>query len=116
MSGTRHRQHALRSDSFPGRPCLDLRTHRRAYPTLITRRPPAIFHFTGAIGGEGRLPVLPQPVTVEARVQVIPRQYLVIVALSRGVPAEAHRAVAEDGRACGNPPAEREVLTPAVEP
>src|SRR4029079_1763798 len=60
------------------------------------------------------LPVGPQPVLVEAGVEVVPGEHLVVVALPGGVPVEVD--IDHGPRAALQPPVVGEVLAPAVEP
>src|SRR6185312_16501742 len=52
-------------ETLPGRANLDLGAHGRTDPTFITRSPTTIFHLARALGRDGILPVLPQPVAVK---------------------------------------------------
>src|SRR6516225_3591083 len=103
-------------EPLPGRTHLDLGTHSRTDPAFITRSPAAIFHLSRALGGDGVLPVLPEPVAVKARVQVIPGEYLTVVTFARSVPRKIHRLAGQRRCRAACPPLVREVLTPAVEP
>src|SRR5207248_3339229 len=96
-----------------GRPDLDLGAEGRAHAAVITRCPPAVVDLDLA---DRVLPVLPQPVLVEAGVEVVPRQHFGLLALTGRVPVERQRCAGEDLRARALPPLEREVLAPAVEP
>ena len=70
----------------------------------------------GAVGGrEGVLPVRPQPVLVEAGVEVVPGQHLVVVPLARGEPGEVDAGAVESALGRGDPAVVGEVLAPAVE-
>src|ERR1700760_4456813 len=51
-------------ETLPGRADLDLGAHSRTDPAFITRSPATIFHLARALGSDGVLPVLPQPVAV----------------------------------------------------
>src|SRR3712207_1602846 len=57
---------------------LDVRVHLRAHAAVEARRPAAVLDLRLV---EGVLPVLPQPVLVEARVEVVPGQDLLVGAL-----------------------------------
>src|SRR5580704_15525946 len=95
-----------------GRADLVFGAHRRADPAVVARRPAAVLD----VAAEQRLlPVLPQPLLVQAGVEVVPRQHLGLLALPGGVPVERGRATVEYLRAGLRPAVEREVLTPAVE-
>src|SRR5690606_38891639 len=85
---------------------LDLGAHLRADAAVIARRPAAVLDLGGAGGVDRVLPVLPQPLAVQARVEVIPRQHLVLVALPGGVPVEVHRLVGQRLLAGAHPPVE----------
>ena len=65
---------------------------------------------------EGVLPVLPEPVGVETGIEVVPREHLGALALTRRVPGDVHGLVGERLLGGGHPPAEAEVLAPPVEP
>src|SRR6516225_5673135 len=103
-------------ETLPGRADLDLGAHGRTDPTFITRRPAAIFHLARALGSDGVLPVLPQPVAVESRVQVIPREHLAVITFARSVPCKVHRLPGQRYPRASLPALEREVLAPPVEP
>src|SRR5207253_88405 len=77
--------------------------------------PAAVLDFARPIGGDRRLPVLPEPVPVQPGVQVVPRQYLAVVTLSRSVPSKVHWPVRQRRLAGARPAGEREVLAPPVE-
>src|SRR6266496_2044870 len=93
-----------------GRADLDVGAHGGADAAVEAGRPPAVVLLEL---GERVLPVVPQPLLVEARVEVIPGQYLVGVAFPRRVPVEIDAVQRGLGRA--DPTLEREVLAPAVE-
>src|SRR5204862_6726366 len=96
-------------------PRLYLCTHCGAHATLVARGPAAVLDFARPIGGDRRLPVLPEPVPVQPGVQVVPRQYLAVVTLSRSVPSKVHWPVRQRRLAGARPAGEREVLAPPVE-
>src|SRR5271165_1176605 len=81
--------------AVPGRAYLDLGAHGRTDPSFITRSPAAIFHLGRALGSDGVLPVLPKPVAVKARVQVIPGEHLTVITFAHSVPCEVHRLVGQ---------------------
>src|SRR5579863_5250 len=103
-------------EPLPGRTHLDLGTHSGADPAFITRSPAAIFHLGRALRGDGVLPVLPEPVAVKARIQVIPGEHLTVITFARSVPCEVHGLVGQRRRGAAVPPLEREMLAPPVEP
>src|SRR5947209_3813992 len=116
LSPAYHGKHPPPVKALPRRAHLDLRAHGRTSPAFITRGPAAIFHLARALGRDGVLPVLPQPVAVKSRVQVIPREHLAIFTFARSIPCKTHR-LGGQGLLGGLPPAlEREVLAPPVEP
>src|SRR4051812_5840758 len=98
---------------FPaGRADLDLGVHRGADAAVEARGPAAVVLLVLA---ERILPVLPEPVLVQAGVEVVPREHLGLVALAGGEPVEVD---AEAGQHLGgrfDPAGVREVLAPAVE-
>jgi hypothetical protein len=59
-----HGKQAPPVEALPGRADLDLGAHGRTDPAFITRSPATIFHLARALGSDGVLPVLPQPVAV----------------------------------------------------
>ena len=68
------------------------------------------------VGRDRRRPASPpEPVLVEAGVEVVPREHLVVVALADGVPVEVDAGVGERAPAGGHPAVVGEVLAPAVE-
>src|SRR5689334_12865050 len=103
-------------ETLSGGPNLDLGAHGRTDPAFITRRPATIFHLARALGRDGILPVLPQPVAVKARIQVIPREHLAVVTFARSIPCKIHRLPGQRLVRASLPALEREVLAPAVEP
>src|SRR5215469_1148562 len=105
-----------RQQPLPGRAGFDLGVHRRAYAAFEARGPPAVLDFFGASWIDCRKPVLPEPVTLQAGVQMIPRQDLVVAAFPGGVPVKVNAVGRKrEGRAL-LPPLERERLAPPVEP
>src|SRR3954469_5345039 len=68
-----------------GRADLDLGVHRRADAAVEARGPAAVVLLVLA---QRVLPVLPEPILVEARVEVVPREHLGLVALAGGEPVE----------------------------
>src|SRR4051794_19561873 len=101
-----------RKQRAAGRADLDLGAHRRAHAAVVARRPAAVLDLLGL---ERVLPVRPEPVLVQAGVQVVPGEDLRLQALAHGVPVEGDRNVGEDRLAGGDPAVEGEVLAPAVE-
>src|SRR5207302_478169 len=92
---------------------LDLGAHLRADPAVEARRPAAVLDLDL---GQGVLPVLPEPVAVQAGVEVVPGQHLGVVALAGGVPVDVDRPAGERALGAAHPALEGEVLAPAVEP
>ena len=64
---------------------------------------------------QGVLPVLPQPLGVQARVEVVPGQHLCELALARGEPPDVDAGALEPLVGRGHPAVVGEVLAPAVE-
>src|SRR5215468_10164827 len=86
-----------------GRADLDVGTHRGAHAAVEAGRPPAVVLLEL---GERVLPVVPEPLLVQPRVEVVPGQHLVGIPLTRRVPVEV-----DPRRNAGPRPAlEREVL------
>src|SRR5579872_203026 len=115
--------------ALPCRPDLDLGSHGRAHAAFIARRPPAVLDLASPFRRDRVLPVLPQPVAVKARVQVIPGKHLAVITFARSVPRQVNgifcrimpsgirpgeAAQCDLGRL--DPPVEREILAPAIEP
>src|SRR5690606_23887400 len=75
--------HRQRQEPLAGGADLDLGVHLRAHAAVEARRPPAVLDLTLL---ERVQPVLPQPLLVQAGVDVVPRQHLVLAALPGGVP------------------------------
>ena len=98
---------------------LDLGVHLRADAAVVAGGPAAVLdvgYGVGVLGdGEGVLPVGPEPVLVEAGVEVVPGQDLVVVALADGVPVEVDAGAGQGALAGGDPAVVGEVLAPAVE-
>src|SRR5438128_7580055 len=90
-----------------GRAALDLGVHAGADAAVEAGRPAAVVLL---VPGHGVLPVLPEPVLVQPRVEVVPGQDLQLVALPGGVPVEVHPGVP----ARLDPALVREVLGPPV--
>ena len=72
---------------------LDLGVHLRAHAAVVAGGPAAVLDLDG-VGVDGVLPVSPQPVLVEAGVEVVPREHLVVarslvVYQSRSTPVPA---------------------------
>ena len=86
--------------------------HARAHAAVEARRPPAVILLVLV---ERVLPVLPEPVLVQSRVQVVPRQDLQLVPLPGGVPVQIHTVLGQDLLGRVDPALVREVLAPAVE-
>src|SRR5689334_8908187 len=72
-----------RQQLLAGRADLYGRVHLRTHPAVEAGRPAAVLDLRLV---EGVLPVLPQPVLVETRVQVVPGKDLLVGALAGGVP------------------------------
>ena len=68
------------------------------------------------LGSDGILPVLPQPVAVKTRVQVIPGEHLAVITFARSIPCKIHRLPGQGRLGTPLPALEREVLAPSVEP
>src|ERR1035437_5181279 len=96
-----------------GGPDLDLGVHLRADPTVEARVPAAVLDLDVV---EGVLPVLPQPVLVQAGVEVVPGQHLVLLTLASGEPGDVDRLVRQGDLGTPHPAFIAEVLAPAVEP
>src|ERR1700733_4239129 len=111
-----HGKQALPIQALPGGPHLDFRTHSGTYPAFITRSPAAIFHLGRALGSDGVLPVLPQPVAVKTRVQVIPGEHLTVITFARSVPCNIHRLRGQRRFGAASSLLEREALAPPVDP
>src|SRR3712207_7086358 len=102
-----------RQQAAAGGADLDLGAHGRADAAVVAGGPPAVGDLLLA---ERLLPVVPEPLLVEPRVQVVPGQDLVLGALAGGEPVEVdaeRRQLPGGGR---RPPVVGEVLAPAVEP
>src|SRR5450759_860041 len=106
-------QHGYREEALAGGPDLDLGAHLRADATVVARSPAAVLDLHTA---QGVLPVLPQPVLVQARVEVVPGQHLALLALTGGVPGNIDRFVGKSALRTPHPALITEVLAPAVEP
>src|SRR4051794_39925082 len=106
---------AERQQLAPRRPNLDLGVHLRADAAVVARRPPAVLDLDVGVRVDGVLPVLPEPVLVQARVEVVPGQHLGVVALPGGVPVEVDGGAGEPLVRGGHPAVVGEVLGPAVE-
>src|SRR6476469_8341545 len=91
---------------------LDVGAHGRADAAVEARGPAAVVEF---LFGQGVLPVVPQPLLVQARVAVVPREDLVLGAFAGGEPGQAHAERLQLGGRRGRPALVREVLAPAVE-
>src|ERR1019366_276507 len=96
-----------------GGPDLDLGVHLRADHTVEARVPAAVLDLDVV---EGSLPVLPQPVLVQARVEVVPGQHLVLLTLASGEPGNVDRLVRPGDLGTTHQAGIAEVLAPAVEP
>ena len=86
--------------------------HLIADAAVETRSPPAV------VDGDlfqRVLPVIPQPVTVQPGIKVLPRQHLGPIALTRGEPVDVDPLVGQRGLRALHPAIEREVLAPSVE-
>src|SRR4051794_1682008 len=97
------------------RPDLDLGVHLRTDAAVVAGGPAAVLDLRARVRVDGLLPVVPQPVLVEARVQVVPRQHLRVLALPDGVPVEVHRCAGQGLLGGRGPAVVGEVLGPAVE-
>src|SRR5215467_16226629 len=95
---------------------LNLGAHRRARAALEARRPPAVLDLGRPRGVDRGLPVLPEPVALQAGVQVIPRKDLGVAALPGGVPVQVHPVAGQRDLRALSPSLEGERLAPAVEP
>src|SRR3954466_2141755 len=104
---------AERQELATGGARLDLGSHGRADAAVVAGRPPAVVDLDLT---DGVLPVLPHPVLVETGVEVIPRQHLGELALTRGEPIDAEGGVSERLGRAPLPALEREMLAPAIEP
>src|SRR5690606_29829571 len=91
---------------------LDGRVHLRADAAVEAGAPAAVLDL-GLV--EGVLPVLPEPVLVEAGVEVVPGEHLLIGALAGGVPVDVHAVGGERLLRALHPAVVGEVLAPAVE-
>src|SRR5204863_9936390 len=99
-----------RQERGAARPDLDLGAGGRAYPAVEAWCPAAVVLFPAR---EGVLPVGPQPVALQAGIEVVPREHLVPRALAGGEPLQADpRQLLFGGP---RPPLVGEVLAPAVE-
>src|SRR6478735_4313259 len=87
-----------RQQGLARRPDLDLGAHLGADAAVEARGPPAVVDL-GLV--ERVLPVLPEPVLVEAGVEVVPRQHLVLLALAGREPGDVDGLVGE--RRLGGP-------------
>src|SRR5215217_3801312 len=96
-----------------GRANLNCGVQLRADPAVEAGRPSAVIDFDLI---QSVLPVLPEPLPIKAGIQVIPRQHLGVVALSRGVPVEIHPGSLKAALRAVSPALVREVLAPAIEP
>jgi hypothetical protein len=108
----RHRVAGSRARAT-GRAHLDLGAHLGADPAVETAAPPAVGDL---VLGKGVLPVVPQPVAVQPRVDVVPGQDLDPVPLPCREPVHGQRRALEDRLGGPHPTLEGEVLTPPVEP
>src|SRR3954469_9021792 len=106
--------HGERQEPLPRGPDLDLGVHLRADAAVVAGGPPAVLDL-GGLGVEGVLPVGPQPVLVEAGVEVVPGQHLVVLALAGGEPGEVEPRARERALGALGPAVVGEVLAPAVE-
>ena len=104
------------SSVLPGGADLDLGVHLRADAAVVARRPAAVLDLDVGVRVDGVLPVLPEPVLVQAGVQVVPGQHLGVLALADGEPVEVDRGAGQRLLGGGGPAVVGEVLAPAVEP
>src|SRR6478609_3454222 len=95
-----------------GRADLDVGVHLRADAAVEARGPAAVLDLDLL---QRVLPVLPEPVLVEAAVQVVPGQHLLVGALAGGVPVDVDAGAGQALLGGGDPALVREVLAPAVE-
>src|SRR5215203_6581816 len=94
-----------------GRADLNRGVQLGTHPAIEARCPAAVVDLDFL---DGVLPVVPKPVAIETRVQMIPGQDLVIVTFSGRLPVEINAgAGARTFRAC-HPAVVRKVLAPAV--
>src|SRR5690606_22971462 len=105
LDGQRQQLLARRAD-------LDAGVHLRAHPAVEAWGPAAVVDL-GLV--EGVLPVLPEPVLVEAGVEVVPGEDLLVGALAGGVPVDVDAERGEGLVGAGHPAVVGEVLAPAVE-
>src|SRR5215212_1521662 len=81
-------------------------------PAIEARGPAAVVDLDFL---KGVLPVVPEPIAIETRVKMIPRQDLVIVVFSCRVPVEVNAGAGQRTFRTCHPAVVREVLAPAVE-
>src|SRR5437016_2004096 len=104
-----------RQEFLAGGADLDLGAHLRADAAVEARGPAAVLDLDRAVGLQRVLPVLPEPVAVQARVQVVPGQHLGVLAFAGGVPVEVDRLVRQRLLGRRDPAVVGEVLAPPVE-
>src|SRR6478672_6118116 len=111
----RRSDHAQRQQSLARGPDLDLGVHLRADAAVVAGRPAAVLDLD--VGGrvDRVLPVGPEPVLVQAGVEVVPRQDLVVLPLAGGEPGQVDAGAVEGARRGLGPAVVGEVLAPAVE-
>ena len=77
-----------REELLAGGADLDLGVHLRADAAVVAGRPAAVLDLDIGVRVDGVFPVGPEPVLVEAGVEVVPGQDLVVLALAGGEPVE----------------------------
>src|SRR5215217_5436053 len=102
-----------RQEAAAGGPDLDLGAHGRADAAVVAGGPPAVGDL---LLRERLLPVVPEPLLVQAGVQVVPREDLVLGALAGGEPVEVDAEGCQLVGGRRRPALVGEVLAPAVEP
>src|SRR5665647_653136 len=105
--------HGEWQEPLAGGPDLDRGVHRRADATVETRCPSAVLDLDVT---QSVLPVLPQPVLVEAGVDVVPGQNLVLLALPRREPGNIDGLFRQSRCGSTHPALVVEVFAPAIEP
>src|SRR5438105_752322 len=101
-----------RKQILTGRTDLDVGPHRRADPAVETRCPAAVVLL---VAGQRVLPVVPEPLLVQAGVEVIPRQHFVGIALTGGEEGDVDSLTCERTLRGIDPTFVAEMLAPAVE-
>src|SRR5215207_427793 len=101
-----------RKQRATGRADLNGGVQLRTNPALEAWRPAAVVDLDLI---QGVLPVLPQPLPIQAGIQMLPGQHLGVVALARGVPVKIDSGAIQASLGATSPTLVREVLAPAVE-